>query len=230
MIKLTKSIIIISAIIFLASSIHIMAGDKAGLPDGNRMKPDHLKSHQELVLLLERSGRTEEAERHRHTAGRLADYETGHRDWAVKALESDDPAAYLALAELELTEGKVERAMTWFDRAERAGGLSDRLVAGRAEALFVLDEIEAGDQALGRVSQLSDARVALARAVRFLSTDDAGMARVQLDKAVKSGPEEREFLRRASDLYEATGFHTRSLALLERAAKAERSYSTGNGG
>ena len=65
--------------------------------------------------------------------------------------------------------------MTGFiNRAERLGGTTDRLLAGRAEALFVLNEIEAGDSALAGVRRISDARVALARAVRFLSTDDAG--------------------------------------------------------
>ena len=150
-------------------------------------------------------------------------------DRVVAALEDSDSKACLALAELELTEGNVEQAMIWFDRAERLGGTTDRLRAGRAEALFVLDEIDAGDRELAGVRQISDARVALARAVRFLSTEDAGMAQIQLDKAVKSGPEEREFLRRASDLYETTGLHARSIALLERAAEANRSYTAENG-
>ena len=83
-----------------------------------------------------------------------------------------------------------------------------------------------GDSALAGVRRISDARVALARAVRFLSTDDAGMARIQLDKAVRTGPKERELLRRASDLYEATGLHTRSIALLEQAAEAHRKVET----
>jgi len=198
--------------------------------DAIRMKPDHLGSHQEMVRLLNRSGRTEEAAIQKMTASRLKDYETGRRSWVVAALESNDAMACLGLAELELTEGNVQRAMIWFDRAERLGGATDRLLAGRAEALFVLDEIEAGDQVLAKVRHLSDARVALARAVRFLSTEDAGMARVQLDKAVKNGPEEREFLRRASDLYEATGFHARSVALLQQATATERSYRAGTGG
>ena len=195
-----------------------------------RLKPDHLGSHQELVKLLERSGRTEEAEREKLTAGRLEDYVTGHRSWVLPALKDSDAIACLALAELEMTEGNVERSMIWFDRAERRGGTTDRLLAGRAEALFVLDEIEAGDRVLANVRRISDGRVALARAVRFLSADDADMARIQLDKALANGPVEREFLRRAGDLYEATGFHARSVAVLERAAEAARSYRTGSDG
>ena len=194
-----------------------------------RLKPDHLNAHQALERLLERSGRTEEAERQSITTARLEDYEIGHRAWVVAALEDSDSKACLALAELELTEGNVEQAMIWFDRAERLGGTTDRLRAGRAEALYVLDEIDAGDRELAGVRQISDARVALARAVRFLSTEDAGMAQILLDKAVKSGPEEREFLRRASDLYETTGLHARSIALLERAAEANRNYTAENG-
>lgn len=196
------------------------------LRDAIRMKPDHLKSHLELVDLLERSGRTEESRKQKIIAGRLEDYVQARRLWMKEALAGTDMLPCLAVAELELTEGNVEPAMIWFSRAELIGGVTDRLLAGKAETLFARGEIEAGDRALSGVRRPADPRVALARAVRFLSTDDATMARVQLDKAVQGGPQEREFLRRASDLYEAAGFHTRSLALLERAAQAEPAYPT----
>ncbi len=203
---------------------------ETALRDAILMKPDHLNAHLDLARLLKRSGRTEEARDQAIIAGRLEDYERGKRFWTVDALAGTDPLACLAVAELELTEGKVEPAMVWFARAERLGGETDRLLAGRAEAEFARGEIEAGDEALSRVLRISDSRVALARAVRFLSKDDASMALVQLDKAVKDGPEEREFLRRASDLYQAAGFHTRSIALLKRAAEADRIYPTRDGG
>jgi|GEM_PF-2568966 len=190
--------------------------------DAIRLDPSHMEAHQNLARLLQAAGRTEEAKAEAAIAGRLRDFRDGIESWTAEAAGSRDPLPALSIAELYLTEGRIDQALTWFARAGRLGGPEDRIRAGRAEALFAKGDMDGGDRELADLRSTSGGRVALARAVRFLSAGDTAEAKKLLDKALQHGPGDREFLRRVSDLLAAGGEAERSAAVLDQAAKAKR--------
>lgn len=189
-----------------------------------RLDPAHLEAHRNLAELLATSGKAEEGAGEAAIADRLQDFRDGIESWTVRAAGSRDPRPALAIAELYLTEGRTDSALTWFGRARQLDGPDDRIRTGRAEALFSRGDLARGDQELANLQSPAGGRVALARTVRFLTTGDMKGAREQLDRAMKDGPGDREFLRRVGDLLAATGDVERSRTVLARAAKAPRVY------
>ena len=185
------------------------------------LDPGHREAHYDLARLLRRTGREEEGRREEAIARRLTDYlETKESLTNQLAARPDDPSVALALAEAELTEDVFDAALGWFRRADALSGPRERIAAGSAEAHFGLGQIPQGDRMLEALVGLTDARAELARAAKRVALGRLAEAVSFLDQAVGGGPEEREFLRRAADLYAACGRPERSEPLLQRAASA----------
>lgn len=198
---------------------------EAALRGAIQFDATHRRAHQDLALLLNRTGRDGEAVVEQMIATRLSDYDKGKQNAESYLSNSRDPAVPMLLAEVELTERQFEAALRWFVRAESLGGRNVRTFAGRAEAHYRLGDTAAGDRSLSRVGDTVGGRVDLARAARLIAVGDHGRAEEMLRRAVQGGPDEREFLRRAADLYAQIGRASESSVLLVRATKAPRSSS-----
>jgi tetratricopeptide (TPR) repeat protein len=179
----------------------------------------HAQARRDLAGLLFRSGREAEARRELANAERINDY-SRRRSFLLERLgvNPDHPLLPLLLGELELTERRLTQALNWFARAEALSGSSDRIRAGRAEALFASGNAAAGEAELSRVSDPEDGRVLLARAVGLAARGDAAGAVRTLERALARGPRERQFVRRASDLCARAGRAQEAEALLQQAA------------
>jgi tetratricopeptide (TPR) repeat protein len=183
--------------------------------------PARREAHHGLARLLATTGRIDQAERHEQVVVRLDDYVDAGRSWSRSAAAApDDPAPLLALADLELTDGHPETALRWLAGAEQRGADADRIRLGRAEARFALGEFQAADAELATLDDPSGARFDLVRAVGFLARGDAERARAALDRARDAAPDEREFLRRVSDVYAVLGDAGTSDAVRRRAVRA----------
>lgn len=181
--------------------------------------PARRDAHHGLARLLAASGRTEEARRHEGTVTRLEDYVAAGRSWTRAATDDpDDPGPALALAELELTDGRPDAALRWFGGAEARGADADRVRLGRAEALYATGDVERADRELAGLVDPSGARFDLARALGFLARSDPERARAAADRARGRAPDEREFLRRLSDVYAVLGDVDAADALRREAA------------
>jgi len=178
------------------------------------LNPDLRVAHEHLAHLLARAGRDDEARYSKAISKRLQDYRKTRRTLEARMRESRDGSFALLLAEVELTRGEHEPAMRWFAQAARLGGHRRRIAAGRAETLYRLRRVKAGDAALSPLSDQEDGRVHLARAARAVATGDSAEAATLLESALALGPEERQFIRRVSDLYAELGRGERSEALL----------------
>jgi tetratricopeptide (TPR) repeat protein len=185
--------------------------------------PDHGGAHHDLARLLMRTGREDEGRRHERTAQRLTEIsETRDALGAMLGARAGDPLVPILMAELELTAGNHGEALNWLGRAETQGGPAGRIAAARAEAWFGAGDLVRGEAELTVLTGKTDARSALARAAGLAARGRTAQAVPFLERAAKEGPQEREFLRRIADLYEAAGEADRAEELLERAESAPR--------
>jgi tetratricopeptide (TPR) repeat protein len=190
-----------------------------------RLSPDLRVAHEHLARLLARAGREDEARFSRAVSDRLQDYRRNKRTLESRMRESRDGSFAMLLAEVELTGGEYESALRWFNQARRMGGHHDRIAAGRAEALFRAGRLEAGDAALSDSGDWENGRTDLARAARAIAAGESELAPPLLESALARGPEERQFVRRVSDLYAALGETGRAEQLLY-AAMSNKPLST----
>ncbi len=175
-------------------------------------------AHHDLAKLLARTGREDEARDALLVAKRLDDYEFLKKYLLDHRTSLNAP---LLLGELELTENRLDEALRYFHRAERALGPSARLAAGRAETLFRQGRLEEAQAALAPYAGATDARLLLAHATGALARGQHAEAARQLEVALQDAPEERQFFRRAADLARALGDPARARALLQRAQQAK---------
>jgi tetratricopeptide (TPR) repeat protein len=180
------------------------------------------EAYADLARLLHRTDRAEEAAGHEATAARLQDYEEAKRNMASHLGSTGDPAPPMLMGEIELTERRFDEAVNWFLRSQGLGGVGTRSLAGLAEALYRLGDTARGDVVMERVGDADDPRLDLAGAARLVAQGDLAGSAVLIARAVERGPEEREFLRRAADLYVDAGQPGEAVVLLERAASAPR--------
>jgi tetratricopeptide (TPR) repeat protein len=187
------------------------------------LDPGHGAAHRDLAGLLARAGQESEARRLLAVADRIKESlrEKGFLLGRL-GLSPGDPLLPLLLGELELTAGDYRKALQWFSRVEALAGESDRLHADRAEALFGAGQIDAGRAELARVSDPEDGRVVLARAAEAAAAGDLSEAGRLVAIAVETGPVEKDFLRRASDLYSLAGKSDEAYDLLNRATATQR--------
>jgi len=190
-----------------------------------QLDPRNREAHQDLATVLARTGREGEALVERAVASRLNDYESGKANMRGNLSKSRDPAVPMLFAELELTERQLDAAVRWYNRSVALGGRNVRTLAGLAEAEYLSGNVAAGDAALAQTGDAQSPRIDLARAARLVQAGDKDAAAQMLEKAVRGGPEEREFLRRAADLYADLGRVSESAVLLARAARAPRTSS-----
>jgi len=202
-----------------------LAGAESSLRLAIQLDPNHLEAHRDLAVVLLRTDREVEAQREEAVAGRIDDYEKGKRAMRAHLANTGDPAVPMLMAELELTERHFNDAIRWFGRAEVLGGGNVRTLAGLAEALFRSGDLPRGDATLTRISEAKSPRIDLARAARAIMHGDNDGAAALIASAVADGPEEREFLRRAADLYNDAGKPSKSATLLVRAMQAPRTSS-----
>ncbi len=184
------------------------------------LDPRHREAHYDLARLLHRAGRDAEAAEHERRAARLASFERG-RDALGRELVArpTDPSVPLAFAELELTEDNFAEALGWFRRARSRGAQGPRLAGGTAEALFGMGELERGEAALRSITA-TDGHSDLAMATRLIAEGRPAPAAAFLERAVATGPEEREYLYRVADLLAEAGLPEQASAIAARAAAA----------
>jgi len=175
--------------------------------------------HMDLARVLSITEREGEALRERAIGYRLNDYQSDKR---FMTDYRGNPNAPMLLAEIELTERNFNAALREFSRADRLLGPSERVAAGRAETYFRMGAISRGEAALAGVQDMDGGRALLARAARLVAEYNRAGATRMIERAVLKGPDERQFLRRAADLYADIGLAAESEALLERATKATR--------
>ena len=181
----------------------------------------HREAHYDLGRLLRRTGRQTQGLWEEALARRLTQFvETREILSGQLRLRPSDPAPALALAELELTEDNYVEALGLFQRAEKNGAPPQRIAAGMAEALFGMGDLERGERAMQLLAGAADGRSELARATRLVALARPAQAVAFIARAVEVGPAEREFLRRAADLYAAAGRPAQARDLLERAASS----------
>lgn len=187
------------------------------------LAPSHAGAHKDLAGILARAGHEADARRELATAQRLNDYERHRRLLLerVGVMRGDATLAVL-LGELELTERRFPQAVEWFARAEALAGASSRIRAGRAEALFGAGRLEAATSELAQLPDPGGPRERLARAAGAAARGDLAAARRLTDSALVEPPADRNFLRRASDLYRSAGAAGEALELLDRAASTPR--------
>jgi tetratricopeptide (TPR) repeat protein len=187
------------------------------------LDPGHGAAHRDLAGLLARAGHEREARRYLAVADRIKE-SAREKGFLLDRLgvNPGDPQLPLLLGELELTDGNHRKALQWFARVEALSGPSDRLHAARAEALFGAGQIDAGRAELSRIGEPQDGRVVLARAVEAAASGDPDEAVRLAAIAVETGPQEKDFLRRASDIYNRAGRTDEAYDLLNRATATQR--------
>jgi len=187
------------------------------------LDPGHGAAHRDLAGLLARSGHEGEARRHLAVADRIKESarEKGFLLGRL-GLTPGDPLLPLLLGELELTEGNHRKALQWFARVEALAGPSDRIHACRAEALFGAGQMDAGRSELARVSNPTDGRALLAKAAGAAAAGNPEEAAELAAAAVETGLQEKDFLRRASDIYTLAGRTDEAYELLNRATATQR--------
>jgi hypothetical protein len=109
--------------------------------------------------------------------------------------------AALMLAELELTMGNHQNAQRWLATARANGAPSQRLAAAQAWTWYALGDLAKGDAELARAGGENNPRANLARAGRAVRTGNPEKAGDWLRRAIANGPNERNFLHRAADVY-----------------------------
>lgn len=186
-----------------------------------KLDPGLGQAHTTLVGLLMRAGREAEARRTAAIAERLVDYRR-YRAFLLErmGLIPDHPGVPLLMAELELAEHRPREALQWAVRSESLGGDALRLAAARASAHIALGQIPRAEAELKRIEAWDDPRADLARAAFHASQGRDGQATNWLDSALSRGPEEKQFLRRAADVFESMGRDDASNDLLSRATLA----------
>jgi len=134
---------------------------------------------------------------------------------------SRNATAALMMAELDLTIGKYEEAQDWLEMARTEGAPAQRLAAAQAWTWYALGDLVKGDAELARAGGHDNGRANLARAARAFRSGNSELAATWLQRAIAIGPNERNFLHRAADLYFAMGDQDSANALLLRVATAE---------
>jgi tetratricopeptide (TPR) repeat protein len=125
------------------------------------------------------------------------------------------------LAELELSVGNYDGAQTWLERARGTGNApAQRLAAAQAWTWYALGDMARGDAELKGAGPEDDAFANLARAARAARAGNAEQAGRWLERATASGPNERSFLHRATDLWASIGDLESAESLRQRAATA----------
>jgi tetratricopeptide (TPR) repeat protein len=200
---------------FALGQLEMRGGDLEGAETALRgaigARPDYREAHEELAKLLRRAGREAEGQREAVIAERLGDYiELTGRLRAILADRPTDSRAMLALAETELTENRPAEAERWLDRAASHGAPRFRIDVARAEAAFARGDRAAGQAIVDRLEAPRGnpdelARLELARAAAAVAAGRREQAIAMLDSVVEAGPDEREWLRRAADLYVLAG-------------------------
>lgn len=187
------------------------------------LDPRNGVAHRDLAGLLARAGREREARRHMAIADRIKE-SAREKGFLLDRLgvTPGDPLLPLLLGELELTDGQHRKALQWFARVEALAGPTDRIHACRAEALFGAGQMDAGRSELARISNPEDGRAVLARAVGAAAAGNLDDAIELAGVAVETGPQEKDFLRRASDIYNLAGRTDEAYELLNRATATQR--------
>lgn len=212
---------------YAMGQLRLKQGREADAEDALRqaiaLDAGHGAAHRDLAGLLARSGHEREARRHLAVADRIKESarEKGFLLGRL-GLTPGDPLLPLLLGELELTEGHHRKALQWFARVEALAGPSDRIHAGRAEALFGAGQMDGGRSELARISNPEDGRALLARAAGAAAAGNPDEAAELAEAAVGTGLQEKDFLRRASDIYSLAGRTDAAYELLNRATGTQR--------
>jgi len=187
------------------------------------LDPGNGAAHRDLAGLLARAGHESEARRHLAIADRIKESarEKGFLLGRL-GLTPGDPLLPLLLGELELTEGSHRKALQWFARVEALAGPSDRIHACRAEALFGAGQMDAGRTELARIANPEDGRALLASAAGAAAAGNLDEAAKLAAVAVGTGLQEKDFLRRTSDIYLLAGRTDEAYDLLNRATATQR--------
>jgi tetratricopeptide (TPR) repeat protein len=213
-----------AAILFRKGLIDVGRRDDASAEIAFRraveLDPSLLEPHEQLAGLYQRTGRDEESRYHDNISSRLNDYTRHSMLLHGRLVDAVDGAIPLLLAEVELTDGKAEVAIRWFQRAMQLRGYAERNAAGQAEALFRQGRIEQGDRLIA-AAKPGSSRALLARVAREIALNNPLLARENLDRALQRAPNEAQFLRRASDYARDLGDTERSVQLLARSIDAE---------
>ena len=148
------------------------------------------------------------------------DYHKTSRRLIQDIAANRDATAALMIAELDLTIGNYQGAQRWLEMARAEGAAAQRLAAAQAWTWFALGDMPKGDAALARAGGDDNGRANLARAARAVRSGNTELAVTWLQRAIVNGPNERNFLHRAADLYATMGDQDSAEALLIRAATA----------
>lgn len=170
--------------------------------------------------LLLRVGQEAEAHYRLDQADLYRDYHMTSRTLIQDFGVSRNATAALMIAELELTIGNYQGAQRWLDTARAHGAPAQRLAAAQAWTWYALGDVAKGDTELARAGGEDDGRANLARAARAARTGNPEQAGTWLRRAIANGPNERNFLHRAADLYRSIGDADSAAALQLRAATA----------
>ncbi len=148
------------------------------------------------------------------------DYHKMRRTLIQDVAAGRNATAALMIAELDLTIGNYPSAQRWLERARAEGAPAQRLAAAQAWTWYALGDMTKGDAELARAGGENNGRANLARAARDVRTGNPESAVTWLRRAIANGPNERNFLHRAADLYVAMGDQDSADALRVRAATA----------
>ena len=148
------------------------------------------------------------------------DYHSTRRMLIQDIAANRNATAVLMIAELDLTIGNYQDAQRWLETARAEGAPAQRLAAAQAWTWYALGDMPKGDAELARAGGENNGRANLAQAARAVRTGNPGLAVTWLQRAISNGPNERNFLHRAADLYVAMGDQGSADAVLVRAATA----------
>ena len=131
------------------------------------------------------------------------------------SISEDDPAPALALASLELSEGRFAEAERWLGRAGALGAAETDVAELRAEAQFLQGYEAGGEAELGPFG--ADGVPLLARAAGALARNKVNEATGLLEQLAAERAPGCARLRRGAAMYRIAGRPAEAVAMLERA-------------
>ncbi len=179
------------------------------------LDPEHRRARHDLGRLLARNGRDAEARIEQVLSGYMKKLEEERAQLVrLVSLSVDDPAPALALADLEISSGRLAEVNRWIGRAESLGAAGPEVAALRARVAYLSGDLSGGDAELG-----GSAEGALLDAHRELAGGNGGRAAELLVPWAASEQRSAAELRAAAALYRRLDRVDAAVDLLERSAR-----------
>ncbi|ANM28498.1 hypothetical protein ABI59_00935 [Acidobacteria bacterium Mor1] len=179
------------------------------------LDPGHRRARHDLGRLLARNGRNAEARVEQVLSGYMKKVEEERAQLVrLVGLSEQDPAPALALADLEISAGRLSEVTRWVGRAEALGADGGAVSRLRARVAYLSGDPGGGDAELGGAAEGP-----LMNAHRELAKGNGGRVAELLGAWAGSSERSAAELRAAASLHRRLDRLDPAVDLLERAAR-----------